>query len=204
MSNLDYYYTIKDTVSAELKIKSSQFLATAYHIEETEQANEILKEIRSKHYDANHHCFAYKISFDGSNFRYSDDGEPNGTAGKPIFFMISKFELTNILVVVTRYFGGTKLGVGGLVRAYSDSAELVLSQVEKIKIFRTNTFRLTCNYDELSIVKRFLEAESIEIKEEYTDIITLEAKVLLSKTDGFSEKLFNITSGKVMAEQSSD
>jgi len=200
MINSDFYYTIKQPVFSELKIKSSIFLAGAYSVDDSTQATEILKSLRSKYYDANHNCFAYKINFDGSDFRYSDDGEPSGTAGKPIFFMISKFELTNILVVVTRFFGGTKLGVGGLVRAYSDSAEMVLSKVEKLIVYRTNNFRINCTYNDISIVKKFIEKEAVEIKEEYTDSIIFNVKVLISKTNGFVDNLFNITNGRVKAE----
>ncbi len=195
----DYYYTINETYIAELKIKSSIFIANAYPIKNSVEATEILKSIRSKHYDANHHCFAYKINFDGSEFRYSDDGEPSGTAGKPIYFMLSKYELTQILLVVTRYFGGTKLGVGGLVRAYSDTAELVLSQAERVKIFRTNTFKIICTYNDINIVKKYLSKESVEFEENYSDIISINAKVLLSKTNGFSENLYNLTNGRVEA-----
>jgi uncharacterized YigZ family protein len=200
MINSDFYYTIKQPVFSELKIKSSIFLAGAYSVGDSTQATEILKSLRSKYYDANHNCFAYKINYDGSDFRYSDDGEPSGTAGKPIFFMISKYELTNILVVVTRFFGGTKLGVGGLVRAYSDSAELVLSKVEKLVVYRTNNFRINCTYNDVSLVKKFIEKEAVEIKEEYTDSIIFNVKVLISKTNGFVDNLFNITNGRVKAE----
>ena len=129
--NIDYYFTIKDVQRAEIKIKSSKFIATVSSVNSLDNAIDFLSKIRAEFFDATHNCFAYRIGWDGSTFRASDDGEPSGSAGKPILFSIQKFDVSDVIVVVTRYFGGTKLGVGGLVRAYSDAAELALEKCEK-------------------------------------------------------------------------
>lgn len=199
IKNIDKYYTIECPVFAEIKIKGSAFIAGAYPADTSEVALEILKSVRSKYFDASHNCFAYRIGFDGSEFRSSDDGEPSGTAGKPILFMISKYELSDILVIVTRYFGGTKLGVGGLVRAYSDSAEAVLQVVNRKTVNRTRKFSVRCSYHDVSYVKKLIEKETVDFTEHYTDMVDFVVNVHLSNAENFKEILFNHTNGRVTA-----
>lgn len=197
INNIDKYYTIAQPVFSEIKVKGSNFIAGAYPVPNSETALYTLKTIRTKYFDATHNCFAYRIGFDGTDFRASDDGEPSGTAGKPILFMISKYELSDVLVVVTRYFGGTKLGVGGLVRAYSDSAESVLQIVDRKIINRTRKFTVKCDYQDVSLVKKLIESVAVNHNEVYTDIVEFEVDVPLSKSDGFFELIFNATNSKV-------
>ncbi|MDT3740550.1 MAG: YigZ family protein [Candidatus Kapabacteria bacterium] len=199
IKNIDKYYTIAGPVFAEIKIKGSTFIGGAYPADNSETAIEILKSVRSKYFDASHNCFAYRFGFDGSEFRSSDDGEPSGTAGKPILFMISKYELSDILVIVTRYFGGTKLGVGGLVRAYSDSAEAVLQVVNRKTVNRTRKFSVRCSYHDVSYVKKLIEKEAVDYTEQYTDMIDFVVNVHLSNAENFKENLFNHTNGRVTA-----
>ncbi|MEM1096294.1 MAG: YigZ family protein [Bacteroidota bacterium] len=125
----DTYRTIKAATHAEVKIKGSRFIGRAFPVATAEAAAAEIQALRKAEYTATHHCTAYRVGVHGGTFRYNDDGEPSGTAGPPILRQIDKLELTNTLVVVTRYYGGTKLGTGGLIRAYGEAAALVLQAV---------------------------------------------------------------------------
>jgi uncharacterized YigZ family protein len=118
----DTYLTIEKPVETIFKDKGSKFIAFAYPVENDRQIKEILTQLKKEHHTANHHCYAYRLGADKLNFRANDDGEPNNTAGKPILGQIQSADLTNILIVVVRYFGGTLLGVSGLINAYKTSA----------------------------------------------------------------------------------
>ena len=122
----DTYLTIEKPVEAIFKDKGSKFLVYAYPVENDQQIKEILNQLKKEHHTANHHCYAYRLGADKMNFRANDDGEPNNTAGKPILGQIQSNDLTNILIVVVRYFGGTLLGVSGLINAYKNSAAEVI------------------------------------------------------------------------------
>src|SRR5882762_8983849 len=124
MNEQDFYYTITQSSNAEFKDRGSKFIAFAFPIETVEEFKQHLQALKKEHPKAVHHCFAYRIGTDGNNFRSSDDGEPPGTAGKPILGQIDSRELVNVLVVVVRYFGGTLLGVPGLINAYKTVAAL--------------------------------------------------------------------------------
>ena len=126
MSELESYKTIGQPAMAEFKDRGSKFIAFAYPIEMTGDFKNYLQHLKKEHLKAAHHCFAYRIGIDGNNFRVNDDGEPSGTAGKPILGQIDSRELINIAVIVVRYFGGTLLGVPGLINAYKTVASLVL------------------------------------------------------------------------------
>ena len=123
---MDFYFTIDITGSAEYKDRGSKFFAYSYPIKTAEEFKKYLQALKKEHPRAVHYCFAYRIGFDESNYRSGDDGEPAGTAGKQILGQIDSKNLTNILVVIVRYFGGTLLGVPGLINAYKTSASLVL------------------------------------------------------------------------------
>jgi uncharacterized YigZ family protein len=123
---MNFYNTIDKASEAEYKDRGSRFLAIVFSIQSADDFKKRLKSIKGQHPKANHHCFAYRIGTDGNNYRSSDDGEPSGTAGKPILGQIDSRELTNIAVVVVRYFGGTLLGVPGLINAYKTATTLAL------------------------------------------------------------------------------
>ena len=138
MTEQDFYYTIEKTAVAEFKDRGSKFIGYACPVRNVEEFKDRLNEIKKEHPKATHHCFAYRLGLDGNTFRVSDDGEPSGTAGRPILGQIDSKELVNTLVVVVRYFGGTLLGVPGLINAYRSAAALALQmtplaqkQVEK-------------------------------------------------------------------------
>lgn len=126
MTEQDFYYTIEKAGMAEFKDRGSRFIAIAQPIASIDEFKQTLNDIKKLHPKATHHCFAYRVGLDGNNFRVSDDGEPSGTAGRPILGQIDSKGLVNVLVVVVRYFGGTLLGVPGLINAYKSAAALAL------------------------------------------------------------------------------
>jgi len=122
----DFYHTIEKPSSAEFKDRGSKFITYTFPITSVNDFKEKLADIKKEHPKATHHCFAYRLGLDGNNFRVNDDGEPSGSAGRPILGQIDSKQLTNVLIIVVRYFGGTLLGVPGLINAYKTSAALAL------------------------------------------------------------------------------
>ena len=129
MSNPDYYQTIEKACFAEYKDRGSKFIAYAYPVQSTEDCKQYLQQLKKEHPKAVHHCFAYRLGWDGNLFRVSDDGEPSGTAGRPILGQIDSKQLTNLSVIVVRYFGGTLLGVPGLINAYKSATAMALQLI---------------------------------------------------------------------------
>lgn len=193
----DKFYTISEQVRTEIKIKGSKFICTAIPSSNIDDTNILLKSIRQEFYDATHNCFAFRHLPDGTNYRFSDDGEPSGSAGKPILFTITKYNLTDILVVVTRYFGGTKLGVGGLVRAYSDSAEECLKIATPKVIYKTKKFSINCNYTDVSLVKRLILPFAIHQEEEYTDKVAIKIDVPQSRAIEFEKYIYEKSKSRI-------
>ena len=196
----DYYLTIDSIVSNELVIKKSKFLAQCFPIRTKEDAEEILSSIRKENYTANHNCFAYRIGNDDNNFRYSDDGEPSGTAGKPILQAIDHYKYKNIIVVVTRYFGGTKLGVGPLLRAYYDSAISVLSIAIPKKIFITKLYKIIADYNHITLLKRIFEKYAVDYEEIYKGNVEFYPNVLISRVFEFENEIIHKFNGQVNFE----
>lgn len=156
--------TIKQSVSAEITEKKSKFISEIFYVESVQEADEKIEEINKKYHDAKHHCFAYRIlGENGIIERLSDDGEPSGTAGLPILQLISKKELVNVLVVVTRYFGGILLGTGGLVRAYSKATDDVLNKVETIILKKGEKIKVYVSYKNLAYLQYYCKKNSITI-----------------------------------------
>lgn len=147
----DFYRTIANSATAEPpKTKGSRFIGKAVPVGSVEEALEALKVIRKREYNATHNCWAYRVGQGGDQFRYSDDGEPNGSAGLPIYREIEGRDLTNMLVVVTRHYGGTKLGTGGLVRAYGEAAGLVLDDSTVVEVIVRVPVRLSFGFADTS------------------------------------------------------
>ena len=159
MSEAEFYYTIEKTGTAEFKDRGSKFIAYAFPVETVEDFKQRLEEIKKEHPKATHHCFAYRVGTDKNTFRASDDGEPSGTAGKPILGQIDSNHLTNILIIVVRYFGGTQLGVPGLINAYKTSASLVLQVIPAVQKQVESLYLLQFDYTQMNevmiIVKKF-------------------------------------------------
>jgi uncharacterized YigZ family protein len=159
MSEPDYYQTIEKTSFAEYKDRGSKFIAYAYPVETVEDCKQYLQQLKKEHPKAVHHCFAYRIGWDGNLFRVSDDGEPSGTAGKPILGQIDSKQLTNIVVIVVRYFGGTLLGVPGLIQAYKSATAMVLQLVpvvqKSIEVMYELHFDYTLMNEVMLIIKQY-------------------------------------------------
>jgi uncharacterized YigZ family protein len=153
------YLTIRQPAYAAFKDRGSKFIAFAYPVPTVEDFKKYLHQLKQEHLKANHHCFAYRIGIDGNNFRVSDDGEPSGTAGKPILNQIDSKQLTNVAVVVVRYFGGTLLGVPGLINAYKTAAAYALKLTPIITQPIELPYELHFNYTQLNevmmLVKQF-------------------------------------------------
>ena len=161
----DNYHTIAKDHFDEIREKASKFLAFAHRVFDVETVQTKLEFLKSLHPKANHHCYAYQLGIEGDIFRINDDGEPSGTAGKPIYGQIKSHGLTNVLVVVVRYFGGTKLGASGLIQAYKESTALVLSNCEIVEEFISDIFRISFTYDTMGNVMNELKVLNFDIIE---------------------------------------
>lgn len=154
-----FYFTIEKTSVAEFKDRGSKFIAYAYPLATADEFKTYLQQLKKEHHKAEHHCFAYRIGTDGNNFRVNDDGEPSGSAGRPILGQIDSKELTNIAVIVVRYFGGTLLGVPGLINAYKNAAALALQTVpiiqKQVEIKYVVHFDYTQMNDVMIILKQY-------------------------------------------------
>jgi len=157
----DTYLTIKAFSQGLYKEKGSRFIALAYPVTTQEEIKIILDNIRKVHHSARHHCFAWMLGQDRQTFRANDDGEPFGSAGKPILGQINLFELTNILIVVVRYFGGKLLGVSGLINAYRSAAESALNESEIIEQYIQDYFELIFPYSSINDVMKVIKDEVI-------------------------------------------
>jgi len=195
MVETDEFQTISETAQALLKIKGSRFLGYAAPAESPERAQPILAEITKKYYDATHNCFAWRTGIGAAlHFRYSDDGEPSGTAGLPIYQVIEGRALTNLVVVVTRYFGGTKLGTGGLVRAYRDSAIATLEQAKIITQIVESRFSVNFAYPRTGEIMHLLENIGARItSSNYATDVTIEISIRKSRLESLKNRLIEIT-----------
>ena len=153
----DSYRTIEGSSTGEYRDRGSKFLAYAYPVETEEAAMLHLEELRKEHPKARHHCFAYRLGLDGNRFRANDDGEPGGTAGRPILGQIDSFGLTNVVVIVVRYFGGTLLGTSGLIQAYRGSAAEALAQARVVERTIESHYALRFGYERLGDVMSAIE-----------------------------------------------
>lgn len=195
----DFYLTIQQRERASIKVRGSEFIATAIPVTSKEQAQKELEGLRSEFWDATHNCFAYRIGKSGLEFRTSDDGEPTGSAGKPILFVLNKYDVSDILMVVTRYYGGTKLGIGGLARAYSEAAGMVLESCVKIPIYSSKDIRVMCIYEDVAIIRRIIEAYAINSDSEYRDAVEFIARIPESQCDAFIQEVISSTAGRAGA-----
>lgn len=157
--NEDFYFTIEKPSSAEFKDRGSKFIAYAFSIETADDFKKELQVLKKEHPKAVHHCFAYRIGTDGNNFRSSDDGEPSGSAGKPILGQIDSKGITNVAVIVVRYWGGTLLGVPGLINAYKTAASLALQTTpvvqKQVEVVYSIEFDYTRMNEVMMIIKQF-------------------------------------------------
>ena len=173
-----------------LKEKGSKFIGFAYPINNEEDIKQYLQKIYDNHPKATHHCYAYRLGINGENYRANDDGEPSGSAGLPIYNQLLAHDITNVLVVIVRYFGGTKLGVGGLVKTYKESAKLTLENTEIIVKELETMVELTFDYVYQNLIFTILNKFDAKIINPDTeDKCHIKASIKLSKKESISEQL---------------
>ena len=199
--------TIKEDVIAQIVEKKSKFIANLCYVSSIEEAEAILKQIRKKHYDARHHCYAYRIEEKEKILeKASDDGEPSGTAGPPMLNLLQKQELTNVIVIVTRYFGGILLGTGGLVRAYTGAMQEALSNVVEVTKDIGIEVKLEVTYSDLEKLKYYLKQNEIKILDiEYLENVDVIVETISDKIENIEKQKenlnFNIIKKEVLKEK---
>ena len=205
---MEKFKTIEENVTQDIEEKRSKFIANAYYIENVNEAEKIIKMVKKQYYDANHNCYAYIVKADQVVKRFSDDGEPNGTAGSPILNVLEKNKLYNVLIIVTRYFGGILLGTGGLIRAYTEAA---LKVVEKSNIVEQEIgyeVKVTINYQDIDKFRYFCNKNNIKIVNmvynEYVECIvemTDEEKSKILNSNKYDERSINIIKFEIINEK---
>jgi uncharacterized YigZ family protein len=161
----DSYITISTPGEAIYKEKGSKFLSFAFHIDDEDEADAIRKDFKKKYYDATHVVYAFRIGADGQEFRAADDGEPSGSSGLPVLNTIKSRNITNVIVLVVRYFGGTKLGIPGLIDAYSQAAGMALDAAETEERLVTEIIDVVVPYSQMNYVMRIVKDQDLQIAE---------------------------------------
>ncbi|NLO89748.1 MAG: YigZ family protein [Clostridia bacterium] len=195
------FKSVKDRVQAEIIIKKSRFIAHVFPADSEEEAKNYLTEIKEEYKDATHNVFAWQVGVEKILQRCGDDGEPSGTAGRPILEVIKQRELTNVLIVVTRYFGGIKLGAGGLIRAYSQAARAGLDKAEITEKTLHDIYRVSVDYPLWSQLSREMEKWG-KIKEvNYTQNVEAKVFVLSSLSGDFEKSIADLTAGNAVLKK---
>lgn len=186
----DSFLTISSPSEGLYKEKGSKFIALAFPVESVDEVKESLEALRKKYYDARHHCYAYVLGHAADEVRANDDGEPNHSAGDPILGQIKSKNLTNTLVVVIRYFGGTKLGVSGLITAYKTAAAEALDANQIIQKDITENITLRFPYDEMNEVMKLVKDLDLKIKrQDYDSLCVMHLEVIISQMGNLKEKI---------------
>jgi uncharacterized YigZ family protein len=194
----DTYKTINGTSEGLYKEKGSKFIAKAFHVTSEDEIKEILQNVKKEYYDARHHCYAWRINPRNERTRSNDDGEPSGTAGKPILNQIFSFELYDILVIVIRYFGGTKLGVSGLINAYKTATKDALFNAETVIKEIRNSYHIEFDYVIMNSVMRVIKEEKLNIiSQNFDNICKLKIEIKLSSIEKSTNRLLKIRGVKL-------
>ncbi len=189
--------SIKGRTETALIIKKSKFLGLACRIDSEQEAKDIIEKRKKEHYDASHNCFAYIL--ENGVMRYSDDGEPQGTAGLPMLEVIKNTGFINVLVISTRYFGGTLLGAGGLCRAYTQSAADSLDAAKKVELIKCSVYSCAFSYNTWNKAQNLIEASGYMLNDiEYADEITAAISVIDNDKDAFFDFIADISLGKTI------
>ena len=199
MPTEDFYYTVESHVRApDFKVKGSRFIADLAPVSTKAEVDRALSEIRKEFHEASHHSFAYRLGPEALLLRAADDGEPTGTAGKPILLVLTSRKITNVLIVVTRFFGGTKLGTGGLARAYAEAAQQAVSMSKVVKVYLTRTVSLEVHYEDLPSMERLIHLFEAEIRETtYLSSVSLTVVVHQFKLEPFLAAVMDTFHGRV-------
>ena len=191
----DSYYTIAAPAEAIYKDKGSKFLAYAWPVTDERQIRDALDGLRKRYYDATHHCYAWRLGPEGENVRMNDDGEPSSTAGRPILGQLLSRQVTDALVVVVRYFGGTKLGVPGLIAAYKESAAAVLDAAEVVQRTVNTVLRIGFGYLAMNDVMRIVKEMQPEVLgQQFDNACTKTLSIRRSRSQQLLERLRNVES----------
>lgn len=198
MNHEEFYYTVEQTGAAEYKDRGSKFIGIAYPVNDLADIKKYLQEIKKEHPKATHHCFAWRLGTDKNQFRVSDDGEPSGTAGRPILGQIDSKGVTNVLVVVVRYFGGTLLGAPGLINAYKSAASLCLQVVPIVQKNKTREYHLRFDYTQMNEIMRVVKQVRAEvIKHEQALFSSIQVGVPIAEEQRFLLQLKNLNNVEV-------
>ena len=193
MDAFDAYKSIAAPAQGLFKDNGSRFIAFAYPVETEEQVKELVQALRKEYHDARHHCFAYRLGYKGDVWRASDDGEPSGSAGRPILGQIDSLGLSDVLVVVVRYFGGIKLGIPGLIRAYKTSTADALASAQIIEKIAARSFRVNFDYLSMNAVMKVLKDLDLQPSaQDFGEQCSLQVRVRLSLTDTFTDKMQSV------------
>ncbi|MBO5581451.1 MAG: YigZ family protein [Bacteroidales bacterium] len=193
MEYFDAYRSIAARSEGLFKDNGSRFIALAYPVETEEEVREIVASLKKEYHDARHHCYAYRLGYKGDRFRANDDGEPSGSAGRPILGQIDSMGLSDVLVVVVRYFGGIKLGIPGLIRAYKTSTADALGQAEIIEKVAGKRFRLTFDYLSMNGVMKVLKDLGLTpVGQDFGLQCSLEVRVRLALEEDFRNRLTDL------------
>ncbi|MBR5384687.1 MAG: YigZ family protein [Bacteroidales bacterium] len=191
----DSYKSIASHSEGLFKDNGSRFIAHAYPVTTEEEVKDIVTSLRKEYHDARHHCYAYRLGYKGDRFRANDDGEPSGSAGRPILGQIDSAGLSDILVVVVRYFGGIKLGIPGLIRAYKTSTADAIANATPIDKLASKDYIIRFGYLSMNTVMKVLKDMSLpQLSQEFGEICTITTRVRLSQADAFLER-FRLTDG---------
>lgn len=186
---------------SEVIVKKSRFIGITYPVNTPEEAADFVNSIKKKYYDARHNCYAYVIGDNRDQIKFSDDGEPGGTAGKPMLDVLLGSGITNIAVVVTRYFGGTLLGTGGLVRAYSDAAKEAVQASKTYTVERKIRYKIETDYTSFQGLERlFKSKDNVTFETEYSDKILMNVGIPVDLAEEIEKSVTEITSGKARIE----
>ena len=195
---------ILENSTAEIIEKKSRFIANVFYVANVEEAEEKLLQIKKKYYDAKHNCFAYILGAKAETVKSSDDGEPQGTAGHPMLDILKGNDLTNCIAIVTRYFGGTLLGTGGLVRAYSDSLKAAISNAKTSELLDAYKVSFEINYDDYGKIENLVqnlnqlnENNIYSLAKTFENVVKLEYLISTDAFDKFKTEIINITRGKI-------
>ncbi len=194
----DSYLTIEGEAEAIYKQLSSKFIAYAYHVTSEEQIRLLLDTLRKRYYDATHHCYAYRLGYDGALFRANDDGEPSSTAGRPILGQLLSNRLTDCLIVVVRYFGGTKLGVPGLIQAYKESAAAVIARSRIVSRTVDRCVEVGFSYMAMNDVMRIVKDMQPRIDDQrFDNLCTMRMAIRSSQADELIARLSKVEGATV-------
>ena len=191
------FLTLAGRGRAEFTVKGSEFLGHAAPVDSVDAAEAFVAEVREAHPDATHNVPAYRVRADPFREYASDDGEPSGSAGKPVLNVLSGEELENVAVVVTRYYGGTNLGIGGLVRAYGRAAKAAVADAGTREAVPHETIRAVVDYDDSGTVRGIVESVATAFEATYEERVTFEARVPTADAESFRDRLRSATSGRV-------